>query len=259
MMRPAARTGDVVSFGPFNLAANERLLTKEGACVELGARALDILIALVSRANEVVSKRDFLAQVWPDTTVDEGNLRFQVASLRKALGDGVGGARYITTVAGRGYCFVAPISRPSDWDAVRAEAATSFPQANLPGRLIRMVGRSDDALTLSTQLAAARFLTIVGSGGVGKTTLAVAVGHGLIETFAGAVVFVDLGALSDPTLAATTIASLLGLSVQSDDATPGLIAYLRDKRNEPRRLCRRLQLLRAWGDDGTTADEEVLA
>lgn len=198
--------------------------------MEVGGRALDILIALVARAHEVVSKRDLLAQAWPDTTVDEGSLRFQVASLRRALGDGEDGTRYITTVAGRGYYFVAPVSRSSDRDGMRAEAATSFPQANLPGRLLRIVERSDDVLALSTQLASARFVTIMGPGGVGKTTVAVAVGHDLTEAFEGAVVFVDLGALSDPTLAATTVASLLGLSVQSGDPTPGLIAYLRDKR-----------------------------
>ena len=93
-----------------------------------------------------------------------------------------------------------------------------------------MVGRDDDVLTISTQLTASRFVTIVGAGGVGKTTVAVAVGHHLIEAFAGAVLFVDLGMLSDPDLVATAIASMLGLSVQSDDATPSLIAYLRDKR-----------------------------
>ena len=83
---------------------------------------------------------------------------------------------------------------------------------------------------VSAQLTAARFVTIVGAGGVGKTTVAVAVGHHLIEAFAGAVLFVDLGMLSDPDLVATAVASMLGLSVQSDDATPSLIAYLRDKR-----------------------------
>ncbi len=230
----AARTGGVVSFGPFKLAASERLLTKDGVPVEVGARALDVLIALAARAHEVVSKRDLLAQVWPDTVVDEGSLRFQVAGLRKALGDGKDGARYITTVAGRGYCFVAPVSRPilqpSGRGDVHAEAAAGSLQINLPGRLTGMVGRSDDAFMLAAQLAAARFVTVVGSGGVGKTTIAVAVGHDLAEDFAGAVVFVDLGALSDPALTATAVASLLGLSVQSDDPTPGLIAFLRDKR-----------------------------
>src|SRR5262245_13463094 len=108
MMTPAAQSRDVVSFGPFSLVASERLLTKACAPVELGARALDILIALVSRPNEAISKKDLLAQVWPDVTVEESSLRFHIAGLRKALGDGQNGARYITTLAGRGYCFVAP-------------------------------------------------------------------------------------------------------------------------------------------------------
>ena len=123
MVTPAAQTKDVMSFGPFSLVASERLLTREGAPVELGARALDIFIALVSRPNEVVSKKELLARVWPDVTVEENSLRFHIVSLRKALGDGKDGARYITTLAGRGYCFVAPISRPGD----RGNAARQLP------------------------------------------------------------------------------------------------------------------------------------
>ena len=230
MTKLAEQTRDIISFGPFSLVANERLLIKEGAPVELGARTLDILIALVSRPHEVVSKRDLLARVWPDVTVEEDNLRFHVASLRKALGDGKDGARYITTQAGRGYCFVAPISRSSDPPDGNAAVVAEFPHANLPRRLLRMVGRGDDVRMLSTQLAAARFVTIVGAGGVGKTTVALAVGHELMEAFAGAVLFVDLGMLSDPSLTATVVASMLGLSVHSEDAIPSLIAYLRDKR-----------------------------
>jgi predicted ATPase/DNA-binding winged helix-turn-helix (wHTH) protein len=230
MIAPVAQTKDVMSFGPFSLVSSERLLTRGGAPVELGARALDILIALVSRPNEVVSKKELLARVWPDVTVEENSLRFHIVSLRKALGDGKDGARYITTLAGRGYCFVAPISRPSDRGDVVAAVAANFPYANLPGRLMRMVGRDDDVLKVSTQLTASRFVTIVGPGGVGKTTVAITVGHHLIEAFAGVVMFVDLGMLSDPKLVATAAASMLGLSVQSEDATPSLIAYLRDKR-----------------------------
>jgi DNA-binding winged helix-turn-helix (wHTH) protein len=177
MMTPAAQTKDVMSFGPFSLVASERLLTREGAPVELGARALDILIALVSRPNEVVSKKELLARVWPDVTVEENSLRFHIVSLRKALGDGKDGARYITTLAGRGYCFVAPISRPGVQSNADATIAASFPHANLPGRLTRMVGRDDDVLKVSAQLTASRFVTIVGPGGVGKTTVAVTVGH----------------------------------------------------------------------------------
>ncbi|RWD74038.1 winged helix-turn-helix domain-containing protein [Mesorhizobium sp.] len=215
----------MISFGPFTLVANERLLLRQGVPVDLGARAFDILATLAARPNEVVSKKDLLAHVWPDVTVEEGSLRFHMANLRKALGDGKDGARYIATLAGRGYCFVAPISRSGSRNDVHSEVAASY-HANLPSRLIRMVGRADDAIALSTQLIAARFVTIVGTGGVGKTTVAVAVGHDVIEVFAGAVHFIDLGALSDPSLVATTVASTLGLSPQSDDAISELIAYL---------------------------------
>src|SRR3984893_11424884 len=181
MATASGLTKDGISFGPFSLVVSERLLTKEGVPVELGARALDILIALISAPNQVLSKKDLMSRVWPDVTVEEGSLRFHVASLRKALGDGKQGGRYITTLAGRGYCFVAPVSRASSprHDAPIAPAA--FPHANLPNRLSRMVGRDDDVLKLSAQLNASRFVTIVGAGGVGKTTVAVAVAHHLVE------------------------------------------------------------------------------
>jgi predicted ATPase/DNA-binding winged helix-turn-helix (wHTH) protein len=230
MMIPAAPAKEVVSFGPFSLIASERLLTREGARVELSARALDLLVALLSNPHEVISKNDLLSRVWPDVTVEEGSLRFHIANLRKALGDGQDGARYITTMPGRGYCFVAPISRSTDRKPPVVAAAPSFLHANLPARPSGMVDREDDLQNLSMRLNTTRFVTIVGSGGVGKTTVAVAVGHQLIETFAGAVLFVDLSMLSDPDLVATAVASMLGLSIQTDDATPSLIAYLRDKR-----------------------------
>ena len=228
-MRQPAETGNFLSFGPFRLVVSERLLTKAGAPVRLGARTLDTLITLVSRPNEVISKRDLLALVWPEVTVEENSLRFHIAGLRKALGDGKDGARYIATLPGRGYCFVAPISRSSDTASAHANNA-GFPHANLPSRLIRMVGRADDVFVLSTQLASDRFVTITGAGGVGKTTVAVAVAHDLIENFSGAMLFFDFAAISDRNLATASLASMLGLSVQSDDATLTLIAYLRDKR-----------------------------
>jgi predicted ATPase/DNA-binding winged helix-turn-helix (wHTH) protein len=230
MATAAAQTKDVLSFGPFTLIASERLLTKEGIPVKLGARALNILIALISAPNDVISKKDLMSRVWPDVSVEEGSLRFHMASLRKALGDGKNGARYITTFAGRGYCFVAPISRASSPGEVASVSGANFPHPNLPARLGRMVGRDGDVLKLSAQLTSFRLVTIVGAGGIGKTTVAVAVAHHLAEAFAGAVLFVDLGMLSDPKLTATAVASMMGVSVQSNDATPGLIAFLKNKR-----------------------------
>src|SRR5229473_2358469 len=220
-------TKDELSFGPFRLLVGERLLTKGGTAVDLGARTLDLLIALISSPNEVVSKKDLMSRVWPDVIVEEGSLRFHMNGLRKALGDGKDGARYIATLPGRGYCFVAPVSRPT---GAPDAAPADFPHANLPSCLSRMVGRGEDVLTLSAQLTASRLVTIVGSGGVGKTTVAVAVGNHLSGAFNGAVLFVDFGMLSDPKLVAPGVASMLGLAVGSNDVRPSLMAYLRNKR-----------------------------
>jgi predicted ATPase/DNA-binding winged helix-turn-helix (wHTH) protein len=221
----------VISFGDFRLIASERRLTKDDVPVELGARTLDTLIALLSHANKVVAKRDLIAQVWPDVTVEEGSLRFHIASLRRALGDGRDGARFIATLAGRGYCFVAPVTHSSVGKPIDSTpSATAFDTSFLPLRLASMVGRTDCVSALSAQLAATRFVTIVGPGGVGKTTVAVAVAHELVDAFAGAMIFMDLGILTDPDTVATSLASMLGLSVQSADPTPGMIAYLRDKK-----------------------------
>src|SRR3990170_6146652 len=101
MIEPPAQTRDVISFGPFNLIASERILTRDGVALHLGARTLDTLIALVSRPNEPIGKQHLMALIWHDVIVDEGSLRFHIASLRKALGDGKDGARYIVTLAGR--------------------------------------------------------------------------------------------------------------------------------------------------------------
>ena len=93
-----------------------------------------------------------------------------------------------------------------------------------------MVGREEDILRLSAQLTASRIVSIVGPGGIGKTTVAIAVAHHVSAAFDGAVLFVDFGMLSDPGLVAPGLASMLGLAVGSDDVRPSLVAYLRDKR-----------------------------
>ena len=101
---------EVISFGPFRLYASRRLIERAGLPIHLGARAFEILIVLIQNAGKVVNKDDLMAMVWPDVTVGEGCLRVQVAALRKALGDGTSGARYVISISSRGYCFVAPVS-----------------------------------------------------------------------------------------------------------------------------------------------------
>jgi len=225
-----ARTRDAVSFGPFRLAPMERLLERAGVVVPLGGRALDILIVLVDHAGEVVSKRDLIELVWPDVIVDEGSLRFHVVALRKALGDGQSGARYVTNVPGRGYCFVAPVSRKQPKNPATGETSVPDRKRLLPVQLARMVGRDDTVQAITSHLAAHRFVTIVGPGGIGKTTVAVAMAHPLLAEFDGAVRFLDLASLGDPRLVASNLASSLGLPVTSEDPVPTLINYLSAKR-----------------------------
>src|ERR1700747_2347318 len=98
-----------ISFGPFLLLAEQRLLFEGDRSVRLGNRAFDILVLLIERAGEVVPKEALIARVWPQTFVEEANLKIQVSALRRALGDGQGGHRYVVTVPGRGYNFVAPV------------------------------------------------------------------------------------------------------------------------------------------------------
>lgn len=220
---------DELSFGTFQLRANERLLMKEGVVVELGARAYDILIALTSAPNEIITKQDLMSRVWPEVVVEEGSLRFHMNSLRKALGDGKEGARFIKTLSGRGYCFVATISRALNETLSTVSAPADFSHANLPGRLSRIIGRDGDVLRISEQLKASRLVSIVGPGGIGKTTVAISVAHGLSDRFGGAVLFVDLSMLSDPRLVTTAIASMLGIPVGAGDAQSSLIAFLRNR------------------------------
>ena len=100
-----------LSFGPFRVLPARRLLLEDDKPVQISSRALDLLIALAQRPGEVVSKSELIAKVWPHTIVVEGNLKLQVAALRRALADGQTDNRYISTVTGRGYCFVASVSQ----------------------------------------------------------------------------------------------------------------------------------------------------
>jgi predicted ATPase/DNA-binding winged helix-turn-helix (wHTH) protein len=222
---------EALSFGTFELVPAERLLTERGVPVEMGSRTLDTLIALASRPNEPIGKRELMALVWPDATVEEGSLRFHIAALRRALRDGHDGARYIATLAGRGYCFVAPVARSSRPGRRAMPAHVADPRATfLPARLARMVGREDSVSAVASELAASRFVSIVGPGGVGKTAVAVAVAHDLLPAFDGVVLFVDLSLLSDARIVPSSVASMLGIAIHSDDPVPSLIAHLRDRR-----------------------------
>jgi DNA-binding winged helix-turn-helix (wHTH) protein len=107
---PAGATPIEVSFGPFRLLRAQFLLLEGDEPVPLGSRALEILIALLERHGELVSKQHLMARVWPNVFVEPANLTVHMSALRRALRDGQDGSRFIINIPGRGYCFVASVA-----------------------------------------------------------------------------------------------------------------------------------------------------
>jgi predicted ATPase/DNA-binding winged helix-turn-helix (wHTH) protein len=215
-------------FGPFELNVAERSLKKANQDAPLGGRAYDILIALLENAGEVVGKAELIAKAWPDVTVEEGSLRVHMSALRKALGDGQFGNKYIANVQGQGYRFIAPVTRlPADHDRGNVSAGMS----NLPPALGRMVGRDNAVREIQGWLRTEqRLITILGTGGIGKTTVALSVGHGALADFSGAVFFVDLSTVNDKERLVGAIASAVGLASQLADPKEALLNFLRPRK-----------------------------
>jgi len=216
---PARRDGALV-FGAFSLRLAERRLERGGSPVRLGDKAFDVLMALVERAGEVVEKAQLLRQVG---IANDDSLRFHIAALRKALGEG----RYIANIAGRGYSFVAPVSRISTDRPADARPASGRP---LPARPPRLVGRRQVLDALAGQLLEHRFVTVVGPGGVGKTSVALTLAHELATQFEGDICFVDVGSASNPQLLAGALAAALGIVMQPGSPAPGIVAVLQQRR-----------------------------
>lgn len=227
-LRRVLSDDQAISFGTFRLIPAQRLLLESERAVQLGSRAIEILMALVERAGESVSKEELIARVWPDTIVEESNLKVHIAALRKALGDGRNGNRYVINIPGRGYRFVASIFRPDFDEPIPASNASIVQTNRLRAPISRMYGRVDNVAVLLHQLSEHRFVTIVGPGGIGKTTVALTIIDEIAASFTDGVQFVDLARLSDPSLVPSALAALLGIAVYSDP-TPNLVDHLRQK------------------------------
>ncbi|HET7835803.1 MAG TPA: winged helix-turn-helix domain-containing protein, partial [Variovorax sp.] len=211
------------AFGPFRLLKDQRRLLDGATPVRLGSRAFDLLTALIERAGEIVSRRDLEARAWPGTVVEETSLRVHMSSLRRAIGDGQDGARYIENVPGRGYCFVATVARGDA--AVAISPVVARKRATLP-RPSRMIGRAEALATLEDQLQVHRLLTIAGPGGIGKTTLALALANECADRYRQGVVFVDLAPIAEGSLVAATLASALDVPFAAQEPLASLMPSL---------------------------------
>src|SRR6476661_2126483 len=230
-------------FGPFRLLVHQRELFAHGVPIPVGQRAFDILLVLVSRHGHLVTKDELMAEVWPGVIVEENNIQVQISALRKVLGTDGDPKRYLVTVPGRGYRFVAPVktgsaehSSPST--AALAEQTAAAPgtagsqQAgnNLPNQLTSLIGRETEVAEIKAELSNYRLVTLTGAGGVGKTRLAVEVGRSLLDRYADGVWLVELAPLTDAQLISPTIGAILGVSLGASSApNTALAAALRTK------------------------------
>src|SRR3954447_13510587 len=227
---PPSMNGRAISFGPFRLLAGQRMLLEGDRPVRLGSRAFDILAALIERAGEVVGKDELMARAWPQTFVEEANLKIQISALRRALGDGQDGNRYIMTVVGRGYNFVAPVRIDEPSRTLPPSIAPSATVHNLPLAVTRMIGRAEAVEALISRLSRQRLVTIVGPGGIGKTTAALAVAERMTAEYEHGVWLIDLASLGDARLVPSAVGAVLNLRISAKHPIHGLVAAVRDSR-----------------------------
>lgn len=230
MIEQDAASAGQLSFGPFTFFPGQQLLVEGDAAVSLGSRARAILAELLDHHGQIVSKAQLIQRAWPETFVEEANLRVHVAALRRALGDGQDGRRFIVNISGRGYSFVSPVERS---EAAQPQERPREPVAaspSLPPPLPRLIGRSATVAFVCGLLREHRFVSLVGPGGIGKSTVAVAVAHDMRGRFPDGVYFVDLSALSDPQLVPAAIAATLGIGLRSEAPVQSLVTATRSRR-----------------------------
>jgi predicted ATPase/DNA-binding winged helix-turn-helix (wHTH) protein len=195
------------SFEEFVLHEARRELTRAGVRIDIGSRALDVLLALVRRAGRVATKEEIIRDAWDGMNVAENNLTTQVARVRRALED-VEGRRFIQTVPAKGYLFVADV-------AAQPLEAMDHAGDELPLDGSSFIGRDRELAELRQRLGARALLTIVGTGGVGKTRIALRLATELAA--ADSVLLLELAPLTEPGLVAEALCRKLGmpLSTQS--------------------------------------------
>jgi predicted ATPase/DNA-binding winged helix-turn-helix (wHTH) protein len=234
-----AKSPDCYAFGPFRLLVDRRELSAHGVPVVIGQRAIEVLVALVQRHGELVTKDALMAAVWPGVVVEENNLAVHVSVLRKVLGKTDDDKPYLQTVAGRGYRFVADVTHESlpalektgtavDAPASAARARSDNPH-NLPSPLTRLIGRAEELEAIKARLKSSRLVTLTGTGGVGKTRLAIEIGTQLLADCEDGPWIAELAPINDAQFVLSVVSDVLGVTHAVEASVDRLAAALKTR------------------------------
>jgi predicted ATPase/DNA-binding winged helix-turn-helix (wHTH) protein len=207
-------------FGAFTLWENQRRLERSGQPVHLGPRTFDLLLQLLRHAGKPIGREQLLSTVWQGVVVEETSVRVHMSLLRKALGapgDGDGCTEWITTIPRRGYLFAGTVHREQASPAAIERAASGPALAHLPVRLDPLLGREHDVSTVLSALDVQRLVTIVGPGGIGKTSIAIRTAERLQSRQAVRIAFADLAPLISSRHVHGTVIRALGAAADLPD------------------------------------------
>jgi DNA-binding winged helix-turn-helix (wHTH) protein len=220
MRREKMNTTHCFLFADFRLYPGRRVLLRDDAPVELGSRAMDVLLALVRRHGEVATKSVIMAEVWPGTVVEENNLTTQIAAVRRALKE-TPDHKLILTIPGRGYRFVATVTTQAEPPVIAPTERTpgqwaETDRGNLPLQSSSFIGRELELAELRQRLQTRALVTVVGAGGVGKTRVALRLAEDMLSDFPDGAMLLELAPLTEDALVAEALCRLLGVPVTSD-------------------------------------------
>jgi predicted ATPase/DNA-binding winged helix-turn-helix (wHTH) protein len=226
---PSAQQASIYASGKWEVDLSRRELRAGGKYIPIGGRAFEIVEVLVLSAGQLVTKDELIDRVWQGLVVEENALQAHISAIRKSLG---ADRELLQTVSRRGYRLLGTwTAREGGGSSVEAsiDLDTDHPSlrslgSNLAAPTSSLVGREIAATQLQDLISTNRIVTLTGTGGIGKTSLAQEVARSLLPSFDGEGWFIEFNALSDPNLVPSAVARILGLSPGGDIVSPMSIA-----------------------------------